>query len=200
VETVVGRVTPAAQETLVTLETMALLAMVALVALRVIRGHQEMQVIPATTALKVTVATAAVLETRAHLVTLVTPETTVLLEMAALEVMRETPVIQAAPEMLVGMALVDPVVLAELIVRSRVAQVGPAVRAAVQVILELQETQVQVLQQVHQAIPVELVRLARLAILAQEEAVLPVEIRVTRAEQDRLAVRVTQAQQAQEET
>ena len=135
-----------------------------------------------------------------HLVTRVTPEITVLLEMAELGVMPVIPVIQVAPETLAGMVRADRVVRAALTVQLRVARVAPAVQVVVLAVLELQVTQVQAQQLAHQVIPVELELPARLAIPEQVEAVLPVETPEMRGAQDRRAVRVTQAQQAQEET
>lgn len=135
-----------------------------------------------------------------HLVTRATPELTALLEMAALEVTRATPVIQAAPATRGVEALADPVVLADLTVQALAAPAVEAVRVAVLAIRGLRVVQVQAQQLVHRAIPVELVLMELQVIPEQVEVVLPVEIRVMRAAQDRRAVRVTQAQQAQEET
>jgi hypothetical protein len=126
-----------------------------------------------------------------HLVTRATPEITALLEMAALEV---TPVIleiQVAPEMLAGMVLADPVVLADLTVQALAAPAVEVVRVAVRELRDLRVAQVQVQPLAHQVIPVELVLMELQVIPEQAEVVLPVEIRAMRAAQDRRAVRVT---------
>jgi len=126
-----------------------------------------------------------------HLVTLVTPEITALLEMAALEVTPVIPEIQVAPEMLAGMVLADPVVLADLTVQALAAPAVEAVRVAVRELRDLRVAQVQVQPLAHQVIPVELVLMELQVIPEQVEVVLPEEIRVMRAAQDRRAVRVT---------
>ena len=159
-----------------------------------------MLAIPVTTELEVTAATAAVRVIRARLVTLVTPEIMALLVMVVLEVMQVTPVIQAVPATRGVEALVDQAVLAGLIVQVLGAPVVEAVLAAVMAILELQVTQVQVQQQVHQETPAVLDQLVRLAIPEQVEVVLPVEIRVMQVAVELLAVQATQVRRVQEET
>ena len=102
--------------------------------------------------------------------------------------------------MLAGMVRADRVVRADLIVQVLAAPGAVVGQVAVLAIRGLRVVQVQVQPLAHQVIPVELVLMELQVIPERVEVALPVEIRVMRAAQDRRAVRVTQAQQAQEET